>query len=68
MRQHEDHGLVVVDAAIRSFKPIKSFVLAWRFPLWVADDFADPARLKRQPTGNQVRKEAEDRKGIEVDD
>lgn len=65
LRPHEEEGLFVADCALRSFAPIESFALRWDFPLWTLDHTADPARLKRPPTGNQVRQEAEDRKGME---
>lgn len=46
IRQHETPGVAVVDAALRSFKPIDPFCLRWEFPLWQPADDCDPAQLK----------------------
>src|SRR5690606_3187645 len=46
LREHADDGCVVLDAAVRSFPPVDPRVLRWAFPLWHADDDADPSRLK----------------------
>jgi hypothetical protein len=65
LREHEQDGVCVLDAALRSFAPIEPLALRWSFPLWMPDGSADPAALKRQPTGNQQRQQASDREGIE---
>ncbi len=59
LRQHETPGVVVVDAAVRSFKPIEAFCLRWDFPLWMPAEDCDPAKLKvAKPTG-KAKAEAE---------
>ena len=47
LREHEQEGCVVLDAAARSWPPIEPAVLRWAFPLWSIDDGLDPADLKR---------------------
>lgn len=46
LREHEEPGCVVLDAAVRSFAPVEPLVLRWEFPLWVPDEDADPVALK----------------------
>jgi hypothetical protein len=49
LREHEQEGVFVADAAVRSFEKISPFCLKWLFPLWlpVPDDAGlDPADLK----------------------
>lgn len=46
LREHEDDGCAVLDAAVRSFPPVGSAVLRWEFPLWNVDEDGDPSRLK----------------------
>lgn len=48
LRQHKEDGVIVVDAAVRSWKPVEPFCLRWNFPLWERDTTGlDPADLKR---------------------
>lgn len=54
LREHEESGCVVLDAAVRSFKPIEPIGLRWEFPLWVPDDGIDTTALKgRQSAGEE---------------
>jgi len=46
MRQHQEDGCVVVDAAVRSWQPLDSLCLRWSFPVWNIDDSLDPADLR----------------------
>jgi hypothetical protein len=60
LRQHEEDGAAVLDAAIRSFAPIDPVTIRWAFPLWIADARLDPNKLAgRMGKGQQV-KAAED--------
>jgi hypothetical protein len=63
LREHEEPGHVVLDAAVRSFAPVEPLALKWSFPLWLPAD-EDPSRLKRRPTGNELRQESRDLEGI----
>jgi hypothetical protein len=48
LRQHEDDGVVVLDAAVRSWAPIDPVCLRWDFPIWKPDPALDPTNLRRQ--------------------
>jgi len=62
LRQHSEEGVVVLDAAVRSFKPIEPVCLRFDFPLWSPDYSLDPAELrpdkgKRKEDGGDKGKE-----------
>lgn len=46
LRPHADDGVVVLDAAVRSFAPIQPCCLRFDFPLWSPDYTLDPAELR----------------------
>lgn len=46
LRAHEQNGVVVLDAAVRSWPPISPICLQWDFPLFNPVDGLDPAALK----------------------
>ncbi len=48
LRPHEEDGVVVLDAAVRSWAPIDPTCLRWDFPVWSVDDTHDPAALKNE--------------------
>lgn len=45
IRPHEDDGILVLDAAVRSFAPVVPRCLRFDFPLWAVADGPDPAKL-----------------------
>ena len=45
LREHEQEGVFVLDAAVRSFPPVESLALRWDFPLWRPSD-EDPGQLR----------------------
>jgi hypothetical protein len=45
IRPHEEEGLSVIEAAVRSFPPVSPLTVRWEFPLWLPDA-ADPRKLK----------------------
>ncbi len=60
LREHEESGVAVLDAAVRSFPPVEPLAVRWEFPLWVPDGTLDVKALKgRQTNGNQGAKDAE---------
>lgn len=63
LRPHQDEGIIVAEAAVRSFAPVEPFCLAWNFPVWTPADDADPQQLKRQPTKADERQAAKDAEG-----
>jgi hypothetical protein len=46
LRHHEEKGAVVLDAAVRSFKPIEPMYLRWCFPVWTPAPDLDPEKLR----------------------
>ena len=65
LREHEEPGVVVMEAAVRSFAPVEPLCLRWQFPLWVPDSGADPERLRRQPSQSDQRQAARDKDGTD---
>ena len=47
LRQHEEDGVIVLDAAVRSWKPIDPVCLRWEFPAWHIDTDLDPTQLRK---------------------
>lgn len=45
LRPHEESGVYVMDAALRSWPPMESLALRWEWPRWSIDHEADPTRL-----------------------
>ncbi len=56
LRPHEESGIVVLDAAVRSWAPIDPVCLRWSFPVWNVDESLDPANLRKEK--GSKRKEA----------
>ena len=52
LRPHEEEGVVVAEAAVRSFPPMEPICLRWEYPLWLPEPTADPRKL-RQPKPRQ---------------
>lgn len=48
LRPHEEDGVVVLDAAVRSWAPIEPTCLRWAFPVWSVDHTLDPESLKNE--------------------
>ena len=65
LREHEQDGVVVLDAAVRSFKPVEPLALRWEFPLWIPDDSIDVGQLKGLKTRTEERQAANDKAGID---
>jgi hypothetical protein len=63
LREHEQEGLMVLDAAVRSFPPLDPVALRWEYPLWVPDETADVTALKGRKTKGEERQEKTDREG-----
>jgi len=43
LRNHEEPGVVVVEAVVRSWPPLAPYCLRWNFPVWMPDRELDPA-------------------------
>lgn len=48
LREHEEPGVIVLDAALRSWRQIEPVCLRWDWPLFVPDLTLDPTALKRE--------------------
>jgi hypothetical protein len=46
LREHEVPDCMVLDAKVRSFKPVESLVVRWDYPLWHRDISQDPSLIK----------------------
>lgn len=53
LRPHEESGVVVLDAAVRSWPPIDPTCLRWSFPVWSVDESLDPSALKNERPGKR---------------
>ena len=45
LRRHQEEGVYVVDAALRSWPPTSPFCIRWHYPLWELAPDLDPAEL-----------------------
>jgi len=66
LRQHEDDGCVVLDAAVRSFPPVEPIGLQWNFPVWTPAWSIDTAALKGRKTVSEQRQDERDREGMDA--
>jgi hypothetical protein len=57
IRQHEDESAFVVDAACRSFPPLKSFCIRRNETSWERADELDPTQIKQERPRRGSRKE-----------
>lgn len=58
LREHEEPGAVVLEAALRSWAPLQPLALRWDFPLFHVAGDLDPTKLK-QPGSKKTKKTAE---------
>jgi hypothetical protein len=56
LREHEEEGAIVVQAAVRSWKPLAPFVIRWNDPGWVRDYDLDPSRVKQPQRSRKAAK------------
>ena len=55
MRPHEEPGAVVLEAAARSWPPIKPIVLRWQWPVWWPAPDLDPRALRSEKPRRTAR-------------
>ena len=60
LRPHEEDGVFVVEAAVRSFPPIDPVCVRWEYPLWTLASDVDHRLLRQPMTAVQKRREAAD--------
>lgn len=46
LRPHEENGVMVLDAAVRSWPPLDPICLRWYHPVWSLDESLDASRLR----------------------
>mgnify|MGYP002621986721 CR=1 FL=1 len=63
LREHEENGVVVLDAAVRSFAPVEPVGLRWQFPLWKPANDIDPTKLKGRLTQGEQNQRERDTEG-----
>lgn len=63
LREHDEEGAVVLEAAVRTFPPVVPFPIRWNFPVWLPADDLDPTALKGRKPAGQERQEKLDRDG-----
>ena len=47
LTEHETEDCMVAEFHLRDFAPIPAFVVRWACPVWVREEGADPAKVKR---------------------
>ena len=63
LRPHEEPDHAVLEAAVRSWPPVKPETLQWCFPVWRPSDL-DPARLRGRLAKSEERQNDRDREGF----
>lgn len=67
IRPHEEKGLFVVDAAVRSFAPITPFCVRWGWPVFKLEEGVDPELLKNpigRPRRDRTNQQSDDAKYV----
>ena len=64
LREHEEPGAVVMEAAVRSFPPIDPVALRWHFPVWTPAYSLDPENVKGRKTVGEERQSERDKAGM----
>jgi hypothetical protein len=57
LRAHEEDGAAVMEAAVRSWAPLKPVCLRWEFPIWKVAEDLDPTLLKQERPRRQRKEE-----------
>ena len=64
LRPHEEDGIVVLEAAVRSFPPIEPLALRWTFPVWQPEYGVDTSKLQGNLTKQQQKQQNSDKEGF----
>ncbi len=67
LRPHVETDAVVLDAAVRSWPPVKPMALRWEWPLWTPDSDLDPTALKTDRDRQQTADRSADVAAMETD-
>jgi len=57
LRPHEEDNAVVVEAAVRSFAPVKPVCLRWEYPIWTLAPELDPEQLRQEGRKKRVKEQ-----------
>lgn len=57
LRPHEEKGLYVLEAVVRSFPPPEALVVRWQLPVWTVEEDADPKQLLSTARRRKLREE-----------
>ena len=71
LRPHEEDGVAVLQAVVRSFPPVEPLALRWSYPLWLPAIDVDPQRIKRPMTSRrnaEKQQQREERSAKELDE
>ena len=66
LREHEEQGVAVLEAAVRSYPPVSPLGLRWEFPLWLPDLSVDPGELLGRMTRQEQKQKQMDKEGIDL--
>lgn len=59
LRPHQQDGVVVLDAAVRSWPPVNPMCLEWVYPVWNPVSGLDPADLRPERPRRKPREESQ---------
>lgn len=59
LRPHDEDGVVVLDAAVRSWPPIAPVCLSWDFPVWQPAPDLDPSDLRSERSRKKRKEQPE---------
>ncbi|MBS0206627.1 MAG: AAA family ATPase [Planctomycetes bacterium] len=60
MRSHQEDNAVVIDAKVRSWKPLQPFCARWNFPAWTLAEDLDPADIRKPNSKKKSSEPADD--------
>jgi hypothetical protein len=66
LRQHEEDGCIVLEAAVRSFPPVEPLGLRWDFPCWQLAHNLDTDAVQGRRPRNEVQRDEKDRAAFEA--
>jgi hypothetical protein len=68
LREHEQEGVMVIDAAVRNAVKISPFCVRWQFPMWTPADDVDPEELKgrTKDTGAERAEKAQEQAAVQA--
>ena len=64
IRPHEDEGVAVLNAVVRSWPPAPQLAIRWQYPAWTLAEDVDPRKLRKPQTARQLQQRADDEMGI----